>query len=147
MNILVILSNPFTNDPRVSNETKSLVKKGHKVTVLCWDKSGINPSFENIDGVSVVRSYNTRLMNILPFDIFRLHFWWTKGYKDALDLHEKTPFDAIHCHDFDTLPIGVKLKKDLTIPLVYDAHEIWGYMVSRDLPRPWANYYLRKENK
>ena len=33
MNILMILANPFTNDPRVYNESRSLVKAGHKVTV------------------------------------------------------------------------------------------------------------------
>ena len=31
------------------------------------------------------------------------------------------------------------------IPLIYDAHEIWGYMVRADLPKIWANYYLWKE--
>jgi len=147
MNILVILSNPFTNDPRVSNETKSLVDKGHKVTILCWDKSGENPSFEKKDGVKIFRSYNTWLMKRLPFDIFRLHFWWRKGFKDVLEIHEKSPFDVIHCHDLDTLPIGVKLKKKFGLPLIYDAHEIWGYMVARDLPKPWANYYLKKEKR
>jgi glycosyltransferase involved in cell wall biosynthesis len=53
----------------------------------------------------------------------------------------------LHCHDLDTLPIGVALKKKLGLPLVYDAHEIWGYMVAKDLPKCWADYYLRKEKK
>ena len=35
----------------------------------------------------------------------------------------------------------------LNLPLIYDAHEIWGYMISRDLPDPWANYYLWKEKR
>jgi len=33
----------------------------------------------------------------------------------------------------------------LGLPLIYDAHEIWGYMVARDLP--WWRYYLWKEKK
>ena len=38
----MILSNPFTQDPRVYNESKSLIKAGHKVTVLGWDKRNEN---------------------------------------------------------------------------------------------------------
>lgn len=145
MNILMILSNPFTHDPRVSNEAKSLIKAGHKVTVLAWDKGKKNNAIDQIDGINVVRSYNTKFMNMLPYDIFRLHFWWRKGFKDAIKLQEKNNFDIVHCHDLDTLPIGIKLKKKLGIPLIYDAHEIWGYMVARDLPKIWSNYYLWKE--
>ena len=142
MKILMILANPFTHDPRVYNEAISLIKKGHKVTVLAWDKRKENPSLETKDGIEIIRSYNSKFMSFLPYDIFRLHFWWYKGYKDALELQKKKHFDVIHCHDLDTLPVGVKLKKKLGIPLVYDAHEIWGYMISRDLPKIWANLYL-----
>jgi glycosyltransferase involved in cell wall biosynthesis len=141
----MILANPFTNDPRVYNEARSLVKAGHKVTVLAWDNKRKAPPSETIDGIKVIRSYNSKFMDTLPYDIFRLHFWWNKGYKDALDLYKENPFDVIHCHDLDTLQIGVKLKKKLKLPLIYDAHEIWGYMISRDLPKIWANYYFGLE--
>ena len=145
MNILMVLANPFTHDPRVYNEAKSLIKAGNNVTVIGWDKGKQNPPHETVDGINVFRSYNTKFMKILPYDIFRLHFWWKKGYKDALKIFREKPFDAVHCHDLDTLPIGIKLKKKLGVPLIYDAHEIWGYMVARDLPKIWANYYLWKE--
>ena len=147
MNILMTLANPFTHDPRVYNEARSLVKAGYKVTVLAWDRKRENPPKETKDGINIVRSYNTKFMDILPYDIFRLHFWWNKGYKDALRLYNEDPFDVIHCHDLSSLPIGVKLKKKLDLPLIYDAHEIWGYMIARDLPKPWANYYLWKEKR
>ena len=139
------LSNPFTHDPRVYNEARSLVKAGYKVTVLAWDRKRENPPKETKDGINIVRSYNTKFMDLLPYDIFRLHFWWNKGYKDALRLYNENPFDVIHCHDLSSLPIGVKLKKKLGLSLIYDAHEIWGYMVVGDLPKLWANYYLWKE--
>jgi glycosyltransferase involved in cell wall biosynthesis len=145
MNILMTLANSFTHDPRVYNEARSLVKAGHSVTVLAWDKKKIHPAIELKDGVNVIRSRNTKFMDLLPYDIFRLHFWWNKGYKDALKLYERNPFDVIHCHDLSSLPIGVKLKKKLGLPLIYDAHEIWGYMIKRDLP--WWRYYLYSEKK
>ena len=147
MNILMILSNPFIQDPRVYNEAISLIKAGHKVTVLAWDKNKEYPHSESMDDINIVRSYNSLLMDMLPYDIFKMHLWWFKGYYDALELHEKTPFDVVHCHDLDTLPIGVKLKKKLGLKLVYDAHEIWGYMISNDIPKIWSNYYFKKEKK
>jgi glycosyltransferase involved in cell wall biosynthesis len=141
------LNNPFITDARVYYEAKSLVTTGHKVTILARDKKKKHPKYENKDGIKVVRSYDTKFMDILPYDILRLFFWWKKGYKDALNLHNKNSFDVVHCHDLDTLPIGVKLKKKIGIPLVYDAHEIWGFMVTKDLPGWLANYYLKKEKK
>ena len=147
MNILMILSNPFIQDPRVYNEAISLIKAGHKVTVLAWDKKMVHPQTELKEDIKIFRSYNSLFMMILPYEIFKMHIWWNKAYYDALEMHEKTPFDVVHCHDFDTLPIGVKLKKKIGVKLVYDAHEIWGFMISNDIPKSWANYYLYKEKK
>ena len=129
MNILMILSNPFTHDPRVHNEAKSLIKVGHDVTILAWDKKGNNKPEEEKDKIKIIRSFNSKFMNLLPYDIFRLHHWWKKGYKDALKLFQKQDFDVIHCHNLDTLPIGIKLKKKMGLPLIYDAHELWENMV------------------
>ena len=86
-------------------------------------------------------------MKMLPYDIFRLRPWWRQLVKTASNLQHNSKFDAVHCHDFDTLPAGVRLKKTLGIKLVYDAHEIWGHMVARDIPQWWANHFLRKERK
>ncbi|MCK4996118.1 MAG: glycosyltransferase [Thermoplasmatales archaeon] len=147
MNVLMLLSNSFARDPRVHIEAVSLVKAGHKVTVLAWDKEGDSPATEVRDGINIVRTYNTGFMKLLPYEIFRMHIWWRQGYKDALNLHKKQHFDVVHCKDFDSLPIGVKLKKKLGIKLIFDAHEIWGYMIERELPRFWANYYKKKEVK
>ena len=147
MNVLMTLANPFTHDPRVYNEARSLVKAGHKVTVLGWDRKNENPPFGTIDGIDIVRSYNTKFMELLPHDFFRFRYWWNQGYKDALKLNKERHFDVVHCHDFSALPIGIKLKKKLGIPLVYDAHEIWGYMIAADVPKVLVDYYLKQEEK
>ncbi len=147
MKILMLLSNPFTNDPRVYNEAISLTKAGHSVTILCWDKKGSNPQTEFKNGIRVVRIANTPFMSSLPYEILRLKFWWREAYRAAMRLYEDEPFDIVHCHDLDTLETGVKLKRRLSVPLVYDAHEIWGYMLSRDLPNFVASHFLRKEKR
>ena len=147
MNLLMILSHTSAYDPRIYNEAISLIKADHKVTILEWDKKNKNSPFEVKDGINIAKSYNTEFMNLLPYDIFRMHFWWCKGYNDAVELHKKNHFDVVHCHDLDTLPIGVKLKRKFGLFLVYDAREIWGYMVEKDLPKCWTNYYIRKEKR
>jgi hypothetical protein len=147
MKILMLLANSFTHDPRVYNEAKSLVDAGHHVTVFAWDKNGKYPKNEVKNGINIIRNYNSKLMDILPFDIFKLHWWWRKGYKDATRIFKKQSYDVIHSHDLSSLPIGVKLKKKFNVKLVYDAHEIWGYMISRDLSELWGKYYLRMEKR
>ena len=143
MNVLMILSKPFTNDPRVYNEAKSLVKAGHKVTVLARDRKKENLIREEKDGISIRRIFNTKFMSMLPYNFFDLYFWWNEGFKRALELYREFKFDIVHCHDLSTLPIGIKLKRKLEIPLIYDAHEIWGYMVSTGIS--WWRYYIWKE--
>jgi len=147
MHILMTLANPFTHDPRVYNEARSLVKAGHKVTVLAWDRKHENPSFETIDEIDVVRSYNTNFMNLIQYDFIKMQFWWKKGYKDALKIYKKTPFDIVHCHDLSSLKIGMRLKKKLGMPIVYDAHEVYGYMIARNLPKFFADTALTLEKK
>jgi len=135
MKILMILSNPFIVDPRVYKEAKSLVNAGHEVTVIVWDRKNRYDSEDIVDGVKVVRIHTKGLMKILLHDLFRNPIWWWKAYRRGLRLYKSGyKFDVIHCHDLDTLYSGVKLKKKLGVKLIYDAHEIFGYMISRDMP-------------
>ena len=56
--------------------------------------------------------------------------WWKKTVSFAIALykHQDFRFDVVHCHDVDTLPVGVVLKKLLGCVLVYDAHDIYEYL-------------------
>ena len=145
MNILMTLANPFTHDPRVYMEARSLIKAGHKVTVLAWDRDGNNKPYEIKDLIEIVRSSNSRLMNLARYDIFKMYLWWNKGYKDALKLFKKKKFDVIHSHDLSSLKIGIRLKKRFSLPLIYDAHEIFGYMITQDVPKFFVKQALETE--
>lgn len=151
MNVLMFVSNPFTNDPRVYAEAKSLVKAGHEVTVIAWDREKQNPPGQNWDGIEVVRS-STRLA--LKYGAAswlwngcNLLLWQRQAYRRALLLNKSLRFDVIHCHDFDTLAIGTMLKRKLKIPLIYDAHEIYGYMMARTFPLRVASIFLWLEKR
>ena len=148
MKILMILSNPFVIDPRVYKEAISLSDAGHEVTVVFWDRHAEYPPEDTIKGVHVFAIRNTGLMKILPHDLFRNPLWWRKAYKKASDLFKNgNRFDVVHCHDLDTLQSGVWLKKHLNVKLVYDAHEIFGYMIEKTLPSFIARFSFLIEKR
>jgi glycogen(starch) synthase len=143
MNILMTVANPYSHDPRVRSEAEALVEAGHTVHVVGWDRRGAFERTEEINGVLVHRIRNTSTMKAIPLDILRMRFWWKEAVRREvphIDL-----IDVIHCHDLDTLPIGIRLKQLRKTPLIYDAHEIWGFMVSADIP--WWKRYVRLEKK
>jgi hypothetical protein len=127
MNILMTLSNPFTHDPRVHREAKTLMERGHNVTVLAWDRKGAQKPNDNKDGIGIIRVFNSRLADLM--------------------LNRKEAFDLVHCHDLDTLPIGVRLKKKLGLPLIYDSHEIWPYMIEGEVPNVLVKRLVNLEKR
>src|SRR5712691_1619745 len=107
MRILMIVSNDVVHDARVLKEGRSLRDAGHDVTFLGWDRSGESASRESWDGIPIVRVRTDGFMRVLTSDTMRNPFWWRRAYRLARSL----PFDVAHCHDLDTLPIGVRLKR------------------------------------
>ncbi len=130
MKVLMLLTNPFRPDPRVHREARALVERGYDVTVLCWDREGEYPMEENIDGIRVLRikvpsSYGN------PRDFISGIF---KYYVKALKWVKKQNFEVVHSHDFDTLPLGVLIKKLKNSKLIYDAHDHYSSMIGDVLP-------------
>ncbi|MFQ5908604.1 MAG: glycosyltransferase family 4 protein, partial [Thermoplasmata archaeon] len=114
-------------------------RRGHSVTVLEWARHIPSaPVEERIEGIRVVRFRNTRLMDALPDDLYRNPLWWRNAVREGLRLFREEGYDAVHCHDLDTLSAGVRLRRKTGARLVYDAHEIFGYMIEEDYPRPVA---------
>ena len=135
LKILMLLSKEILTDDRVYREAKALIDAGHEVTVITWDKYGERKPQESIDGIDIVRIGNNKLMRFLPNNLFRNPIWWRLAYKKGLELYrDGFDFDVVHCHDLDTLQAGVWLKEKLGIKLIYDAHEIFGYMLKDQNP-------------
>ncbi|UCD92613.1 MAG: glycosyltransferase family 4 protein [Methanobacteriota archaeon] len=141
MKSLMIVSNNVLRDARVQREGKSIANAGHQVRVIGWDRKGEASKEQQINGIQVTRIRNSFLMKIAPSDLFRNPMWWRLAYKEGL----KREFDLVHCHDLDTLQSGVKLKKKRNTPLVFDAHEIFSYMIEEDVSRIVRNYAERME--
>jgi glycosyltransferase involved in cell wall biosynthesis len=53
--IVMLLSNAFRPDPRVAREAESLVRGGHQVTVVCWDRQSRFALHEAVNGYHVER--------------------------------------------------------------------------------------------
>jgi len=144
----MLLSKEFTVDPRVYKEAKSLVEAGHQVIVLMWDRKGDHEKESNIEKIKVIRLRNTGFMKALSNDIFRNPLWWRLAYKKGLQIYKNDfGFGVVHCHDLDTLKIGIWLKKKLNVKLVYDAHEIFGYMIENNVPKIVTRFSFRMEKK
>ena len=142
MKVLMLLSNPFVADMRPYLEAQALIKHGHEVTLIGWDRKGEYAIEDEKDGIRIIRIRNTSFMNALPYDIMRLFLMWKVMAKRAM----KEDFDIIHAHDLDTIPAGIRLKKLKNVPLIYDAHEIWPTMIERDIKHiiPWYFRHLDK---
>ncbi len=144
--VLMVLSNGFTHDPRVSQEAESLARAGYDMTVLAFDVDGSLPIEETKGGVRVVRVRGTKAMRMRPA-LFRLRPFWRLALRRALALHFASPFQAIHCHDLDTLPVGVRFKRRTGVRLVYDAHEVFPYLVELSRAAPLASRYEALERR
>ncbi|HYA41277.1 MAG TPA: glycosyltransferase [Syntrophobacteraceae bacterium] len=98
----MLLTNAFDPDPRVHHEAVSLVQNGYEVTILCWDRDYKKAAVEVVDGIGVERIYVRSTHGRGTTQMFFLFVFWLK----ALLRGFSTRCDAIHCHDFDTLPLG-----------------------------------------
>jgi len=143
MRILMIVSNDVVHDSRVLNEARALKKAGHEVTIIGWDRSGRGERWLEHEGVPIYRVPTRGLMRALGKDLFRNPLWWRRAFRLAQTL----PFDVVHCHDLDTLPVGVRLRQSVGKPLVYDCHEVFGYMIELDVPRAVVEYTFRMERR
>jgi len=131
MKILMIVANSYRHDSRVAAEAKALHDAGHKVSVIDWDRRGLYPDSEIIDGILVhtIRPWRTgKKGGVWSLQIFS---FWMKAVK----IISQRDFDVLHCNDLDTLIPGLILKSRKRYSLVYDAHEIYLSLLNRGRAR------------
>lgn len=123
----MLLANPFRPDPRVLKEARSLAEHGNQVMIICWDRENTYPASEQLSPTIQVRrlqgirsSYGIGARQILPL----ARFWLS--IPPALNAFNP---DAVHCHDFDTLPAGLLWGKLHRRRVIYDAHEYYADLV------------------
>lgn len=136
MRVVLIRSNPILPDPRVEKAANSLLKFGHIVMALGWDRNRAsnakNGEISLDDGVMAVRwfriksKFGSGLANIIPLILFQLSvlFWLIANRKK---------YDCIHGCDFDTILPAWFCCKILKKKLVYDVFDY--YVDSFNIPR------------
>lgn len=140
--VVMLLTNCYGPDPRVDMEAKALMAGGYAVTVVAWDRERRKPAREISGGILVerivVRSTHGRGSTQLPFLIL---FWWKAFW--SLLFRE---FDVLHCHDFDTLPLGFALAKLRGKRVIFDAHESFAEMLGANVRRTAKRMIVAVEN-
>ncbi|MEW6221043.1 MAG: glycosyltransferase [Thermodesulfobacteriota bacterium] len=118
--------------PRLAGQARILAEAGFAVTVLACDRDGHHPKREERDGIEIIRipvptgEMRGPLAQLLPL----LRFW-----RQALAWLRRHPYDLLHCHNLDILPLGVLARRALGRPVLYEAHEPNYYAL---WPERWA---------
>lgn len=123
-NVISLVKNDVRNDNRVVNQATSLKKNNHDVTILAYQRETNLEYEEIILGVNIIRIKNRyeyfnkiKYVRGIIFEIIILF--------KSIEIFFKNSFDVVHCHDLNTLQIGLifKLLSGGKIILIYDAHE------------------------
>jgi len=140
--VLMLLTNAYDPDPRVRQEALALLAMGCRVRLLAWDRDLKSKPAETIEGVEVERVFLASAHGRGPTQIF--FYAWL--YLKMLWRGYRIDFDAVHCHDLDTLPLGFVLGKLKRKPIVYDAHESFPDMLAGSVPPAMQAGLQRLEN-
>jgi glycosyltransferase involved in cell wall biosynthesis len=137
--IAMLLSNPYRPDPRVYKEAEALSQRGHRVTIICWDRlAEMSPAERTKPDIFVRRIQNVRSSyGIGTRQLLHLPFFWLRAWITLVNVKP----DLVHCHDFDTLPAGLLWGKLHSIPVIYDAHEYYADLCKPRL-RGWFGKVL-----
>lgn len=130
-NILMLLSNAFRPDPRVSREASTLSKQGYRVKLIVWDRQAELEPLEITDGYEIerIQSVRTKYGAGVKQILYLPQFWLA-----AIRKTKTFQPDIVHCHDLDTLIAGVFIKLRFGAALIYDAHEDYPALMSLYLP-------------
>lgn len=126
---LMLLANPYRPDPRVQLEAKALTDAGHRVTILAWSRDTGRREAGQDGAVSIVRVGPRCPFRSAARMLTRLPRYWLA----AMRASRKIEFDIVHCHDLDTLPVGLLIGLARRKRVLYDAHELYAAMVKDDV--------------
>lgn len=128
-NIVVLRSNPVDPDSRVEKEVNSLIKMGHEITILAWDRNNkykLKESYLelNLGKVRIIRfgipavyggGIKSNLNGLIKFQI-KLFTWLYKN---------RDSYQIIHACDFDTAFTAYRIAKLLKKKLIYDIFDYY----------------------
>lgn len=129
MNIIFLRSNPVDPDSRVEKEVNALLRDGHSIKILAWDRTSkyklkkTTLCFENGDAeiyrFGIPATFGGGMKkNLLPLLKFQLRIYqWLNKNVDF--------FDAIHACDFDTALTSSKIAFKYRKKFIYDIFDYY----------------------
>lgn len=128
--IVMVASASVTADPRIIKEAEALVADGWEVVVLAWDRTRRDPESIERDGWRIERVGPEAAHGSGARSIAKYRRFWSEAARRCLELRP----NAVHCHDLDTAPVAVAVKRRRPdVAVVLDFHEL--YRLSRALPQ------------
>jgi len=136
LRILMILREDFPPDMRVLQEAAHLIRSGHEVALVCFNRKGL-PAEETIEDVrvmrlspwpSVLKKAHT-LFNNLPY----INPAW---YGFILRRARAFGADILHVHDLPLAKTALTAGARLGKPVLFDMHENWAGMLPSVPRRP-----------
>jgi glycosyltransferase involved in cell wall biosynthesis len=119
--IAMIVTNACAPDPRVERAAKWLVEEGHEVIVHAFDRSQSSPKLSEGNGFTIIRHQ----LGEIPYGgMAKTAFGLRKFHKKVISELITSPPDLIYCHDADTLKVGMSMKKNHSLPFVFDMHDL-----------------------
>lgn len=112
MKVSKIIFTDFKFDVRVNKEAEALIEHGYDCEVLAYTHS--KPDKINYSYVKVFEMTKGNKIKLALFFLLKL----IKYYKTNKP-------DVIHIHDMTALPIGFLISKLYSIPIIFDAHELY----------------------
>ena len=147
MRIVITRSNPINPDSRVEKEADSLLKDGHQVIILGWDRSNNYRIKEEkialIHGTATIYRFGVRAefgggikKNLIPMiRIQHLMYQWLKDNR-----HQ---YDIIHACDFDNGFTALRIHKKYNKKYVYDIFDY--YVASHSIPGKLSSLIEKKD--
>lgn len=132
--IAMVVTNACAPDPRVERHARWLVKDGHEVEILAWDRDGEHPAHETLSGYSITRTNFAKSSKRSSFST------WMKKNKFISGL--KIDADLLILNDTDTADVNFNGKKLLDI---HDMAHTWPLMRGKSFVHKWAARKMLKQ--
>ncbi len=119
--VLMAVCDYFTNDNRVFRAADALSEKGFDVQLLAYHRSDLKEKETMGHGFQLNRlPLNTWIHKPSQFSNFLKYLKFRRKAKAFADNYQP---DVVHCHDYNTLFLGVYCQKKYGAKIVYDNHE------------------------
>jgi glycosyltransferase involved in cell wall biosynthesis len=121
--IVMLTISQIEIDPRINKVARSLAREGYEITIICFRASDNTPEVEN--------PYPGVVYKRVP--VGDIGYQWQIYFQRSLFRAGKAEScDIVYSNDLTTLLAGWMLSRLKSVPLVYDAHELWTENVEYD---------------